>query len=222
MEEHKKFLAILKKCPLFFGIEKDDLSKMIDCLDVKIIKAVKNQVIFREGEPAKYVGILVSGSAKIVKEDYFGNRSIVAVVEPPEMFAESFACAGTDEMPVSVITDRDSQIMLLDCRRVLTTCGNNCAFHGELIKNLLHVIAEKNILLNQKIEIISKRTTREKLTAYLMMQAKKEGCNEFEIPYDRQELADYLGVERSAMSAEISKLRGDGVIECVKSRFKLL
>lgn len=218
----EKYLEILKKCPLFLGVTSEDLIKMLGCLDGKIVKTAKNQVIFAEGQPAKYVGIVLSGGAKVVKDDYYGNRSIVAVVEPSEIFAEAIACSEVEEMPVSVISDRESEIMLLDCRRILTTCSQNCVFHGLLIKNLLRVIAEKNLLLNQKIEIISRRTTREKIMAYLMSQAKKQGCNEFTIPYDRQELADYLGVERSAMSWEISKLRADGVIECAKSRFKLL
>lgn len=112
--------------------------------------------------------------------------------------------------------------MLIDCRKVLYQCGKGCEFHNKLVGNLLQVVAEKNMILNQKIEIISKRTTREKLMTFLLSEAKKKNAGEFEIPYNRQELADYLGVDRSALSAEIARMRRDGLIESEKSRFRLL
>ena len=111
--------------------------------------------------------------------------------------------------------------MLLDCRRILGICSNGCAFHSTLIRNLLRNVAEKNLLLNQKIELTSKKTTKEKLMAYLLLQAKEHGSNSFTIPCDRQSLADYLGIERSAMSAEIGKLKKAGRIDTHGSWFCL-
>jgi CRP-like cAMP-binding protein len=146
----------------------------------------------------------------------------VAGIEPGQLFAESFSCAEADVLPISVTASEDSEIMLIDCRRILTLCTNTCEFHHQLVKNLLRVVAEKNLMLTQKIEFTSQKTTRDKLTAYLLFQAKKQRSSSFTIPYDRQALADYLGVERSAMSAELSKMRKEGLLECRKNSFTLL
>lgn len=217
----QEFLPILTKCPLFDGIRQEDLSGMLSCLDARVIRAKKNRIILEEGEPAVCVGIVLHGSVRIVRDDYYGSRSIVASIHPGELFGESFACAGA-VLPVSAAAAEDSTVMLIDCRRITFGCTSACAFHSRMIQNLLRMVANKNLLLNRKLEILSKRTTREKLMAFLTAQAEQQGKSSFTIPYDRQGLADYLGVDRSAMSAEISKLRRDGVLECERSKFTLL
>lgn len=218
----KEFFPILETCPLFDGIDLNDLSSMLTCLGARVSKYQKNQIIFQEGEAAKYVGIVLSGAAQIIREDFYGNRSIVARIEAAELFGESFACAGVTALPVSVAAAEDCQVMLIDCRRITVSCTSACSFHSRMIFNLLRMVATKNLVFNQKIEITSHRTTREKLMAYLLMQAKQNKSSSFTIPYDRQALADYLGVDRSAMAVEISKLRKDGIIACEKSHFELL
>ena len=218
----KKYIDIIGKSALFEGIEHEDIAEMLESMGARVIIASKNQIVFSEGEPAEYMGIVLSGRVRIIREDYYGNRTIVAEVEPGELFAETVAAAGSEKMPVSAAASEDSEIMLIDCRRMLCCEGNDTgSIQNRLISNLLRVVAEKNILLNRKIEIISCRTTREKLMAYLLSEAKRRNSSEFEIPFDRQELADYLGVDRSAMSAEIARMRRDGVIESKKSRFRL-
>lgn len=218
----KNYLDILGRCPLFAGIAPQNLSALVSCLGARAVRFAKGEVIFQEGSPAQQMGLLLRGEAQIVREDFFGNRTIVARVEPSEMFGESFACAEIAELPVSVIATEDSEVLLMDCRRLLTTCSHACEFHNRLIFNLLKVVATKNLVFHQKIEITSKRTTREKLLTYLNTQAKACGRNSFTIPYDRQELADYLEVDRSGLSAEISKLRREGVLESEKNYFILL
>lgn len=218
----KNYLDILGQCPLFAGIAPQNLSALVSCLGARTVRFAKGEVIFQEGSPAQQMGLLLRGEAQIVREDFFGNRTIVARVEPSEMFGESFACAEIAELPVSVIATEDSEVLLMDCRRLLTTCSHACEFHNRLIFNLLKVVATKNLVFHQKIEITSKRTTREKLLTYLNAQAKACGRNSFTIPYDRQELADYLEVDRSGLSAEISKLRREGVLESEKNYFILL
>lgn len=218
----KKYFEVLRKCPLFDNIDDDDLEPMMSCLGAKVIKYNKRETVMEEGEPAEYIGIVLSGSVQIVRVDYYGNRSIVTSVYASEIFAESFACAGVKNIPIDVVATEDSKIMLIDCHRVITLCSNSCAFHGQMIFNLLKIVANKNLAFNQKIEITSQRTTRDKLMTYLMQQAKKKGANSFKISYDRQELADYLEVDRSGLSAEISKLRREGIIESKRSWFKLL
>lgn len=218
----KKYFEILRKCPLFNGIGDNDLLGLLGCLDAKVMRFEKKYTIFTEGSKAKYLGIVLSGSAQIVQMDYYGNRSILCGIEPSELFGEAFACAGADSIPVSVIANEPCEVLLIDCNRILHTCSNACSFHQTLIFNLMKDIAAKAIMFQQKIEIISKRSTREKLLAYLNAQARKTGKRSFDIPFDRQELADYLEVERSGLSAEISKLRKEGILNSNKNSFELL
>lgn len=218
----RKYFEILRKCPLFNDIEDKDMESMMGCLGARVKEFHKWETIMAEGEKVKYLGIVLIGKAQIEQRDYFGNRSIVASVEPSEMFGESFACAGIDIMPVDVIATEETTVMYVDCFRIIHSCSNACSFHQQMIYNLLKVVAIKNLMFHQKMEITSKRSTREKLMAYLLFQAKKHNSNSFEIPYDRQQLADYLQVDRSGLSAEISKLRREGTIMCRKNAFSLL
>ncbi len=215
----KKHLEILKKCPLFEGIAEQDLLTMLHCLGAKIEHFDKKYTIFAEGSPARQLGIMLSGSAQITRLDYYGNRSILSEINTSEVFAEAFACAEIPTFPVNVIANEACDIMFIDCRHILHTCSNNCAFHQKMIFNLMRDLASKTILFHQKIEITSKRSTREKLMTYLSLQAKKANSNRFVIPFDRQELADYLEVDRSGLSAEIGKMKKEGIIDCEKNRF---
>ncbi len=218
----KKYLEVLRHCSLFFGIEDDSLVKMLGCLGARVVAFDKKYTIFAEGSPAKYIGIMLSGSAQVAQVDYYGNRSILSEVGTAEVFAEAFACAEVDSLPVTVIASEPCEVMLINSSHILHTCENNCGFHRQLIFNLMRDLARKTIMFHQRIEVTSKRSTREKLMAYLLLQAKREGKDSFDIPFDRQELADYLEVERSGLSAEISKLRAEGVLECRKNHFRLL
>lgn len=218
----KKYFDVIRKCPLFNSIEDNDLLGLMGCLDAKVMSFEKKYTIFTEGSQAKYLGIVLSGSAQIIQIDYYGNRSILCGIEPSELFGEAFACAGTESIPVSVIANEPCEVLLIDCNRVLHTCSNACSFHQTLIFNLMKDIATKAIMFQQKIEIISKRSTREKLLAYLNIQARKSGKRNFDIPFDRQELADYLEVDRSGLSAEISKLKKEGILNSNKNSFELL
>ncbi len=218
----KKYLEILKSCPLFDRIAEEDLLRMLHCLEAKIEFFDKKYTVMAEGNVARYIGIVLSGSVQIIQMDYYGNRSILGNVEQSQVFAEAFACAEMSALPVSVIAGEPSEIMLIDSTHILHTCSNNCGFHQQLIFNLMKDLAQKSILFHQKLEIIAKRTTKDKLMAYLMLEARRAGSNVFDIPFDRQELADYLEVDRSGLSAEISRLRAHGVLESHKKHFELL
>ena len=217
----KKYLGILRECPLFLGIEDDHILKMLGCLGAKVESFDKKYTVLAEGKPAKFIGIVLSGSVQVLRVDYFGNRSIISNALPSQMFGEAFACAEVGALPISVVANEPSEIMLIDCSHILHTCANNCLFHQQMIFNLMKALAQKNIMFHRKIEITSKRTTREKLMTYLMLQAKNAKSDSFDIPFDRQELADYLEVDRSGLSAEISKLRAEGVLESHKKHFEL-
>ena len=218
----KKYFNVLKQCPLFQSINDENLLSMLDCLGARVASYKKKETILAEGSPAKYIGIMLAGSAQIIQYDYFGNRSLVSEVEPSELFAESFACADVGEVPVNIVASEDCRVMFVECIRVMQTCSCACECHRQMIYNLIRDVAIKNIMFHQRMEITSKRTTREKLMTYLTLQAKKNKEKQFDIPYDRQELADYLEVDRSGLSAEISKLRREGVLKSEKNHFELL
>lgn len=215
-------LMILNSCPLFHGVTPEELLSMLGCLDARDRACSRGEILFREGDRPDRVGVVLEGEIHIIKEDYAGNRSVIGAVGPGQLFGEVFACAGVEHLPVSAVATMDSRVLLLDCRKIITTCASSCRFHELVIHNLLHIVARKNLMLNQKIEFISKKTTREKLLAFLSAHAKAQGSKIFTIPYDRQALADYLGVERSAMSAELSKLKRDGVLDFHKNQFRFL
>jgi len=218
----KKYFETLKKVTLFEGINDNDLQSLLSCLSARVVHYDKNQTIFLSGEKNVNVGIVLSGQVHIIKEDYYGNRHILANIDEGNLFGETFACADIKVLPVSVFATTESKILFIDYRKIITPCSNACAFHSKLIYNMLQIVSMKNILLNQKIEFTSKRTTREKLIAYLCLQAQKLNNNKFSIPFNRQELANYLSVDRSAMSAELCKLRDDGVLKFKKNQFELL
>ncbi len=218
----QEYFALLQCCPLFAGIAEHDLPVMLRCLGARAVRYEKEQTILAEGDPAREIGILLSGAAQIRRVDYYGNRSILAETAPGELFGESFACAGVQAMPVQVVALEESRVLRIDCGRLLRSCSNACAFHHRLIYNLMQVVAAKNLIFHQKLEVLSQRTIRDKLMTYLLLQAKRAGSNRFSIPFDRQELADYLEVERSGVSVEIGKLKKEGVLKNRKNQFELL
>lgn len=217
----ENFWPVLSGCPLFKGIDAEEIKALLDCLGGKLMDVSKGEPVFLEGDTPGLVGVLLSGSVQVVQDDYYGNRSVLSVLAPGEIFGEVFSCAGLDALPVSVIAVKDSRLLLVDCRRVFDMCSKACRFHSILVGNMLRGLAEKNLAFTKKIRYMSQKTTRDKLMAYLLDQAKERGKGEFIIPFDRQSLADYLGVERSAMSAEIGKLKRAGILDTRASWFHL-
>ena len=213
---------ILIACPLFEGMDEDELDMMLGCLGTRTSFYTKNDVILAEGEPARRVGLLLSGRVELVRSDYAGNRSIQASLEAGQLFGEAFACAQVEAMPLSVVAAEDCRIMLMDVGRIMTTCRQACSFHRQMVFNLLKIVARKTLALHKRSEILAHRSTRDKLMAYLADAAKGAGSSEFTIPFDRQGLADYLEVDRSGLSAEMSRLKKEGLLEYEKNRFRLL
>lgn len=208
--------------PLFQGIGEKDLPKLLECLGASRKTFLKNAAVFSAGAPVEYTGVLLHGGAQVVYEDVFGNRSILGELKAGELFGEAFAFAGLEQLPVSVFTQKESEILFLDARRILRTCASPCGFHRLLVENMVRILAMKNVTLNNKIRYLSMRSTREKLLAYLSDQAVAAGGTTFTIPFDRQELADFLCVDRSAMCAQLSRLKQEGFLDYKRSQFRLL
>ena len=213
-------LPILTECALFYGLRRAQIREMLPCLSARQASFRRGQFLLRAGDQAAWAGIILSGEAEVLQEDFWGNRNLLAAVGPGGLFAEAFACAQAVS-PVSVLCKTDGSVLYLDVRAVFSPCEKACAQHRALCQNLIRVLAEKNMQLNEKAGFLSQRTTREKLLAYLSAQARRAGSASFCIPFDRQQLADFLSVNRSAMSAELSRMQHEGLLRTDRSRFTL-
>lgn len=218
----KQYINLLKNTYMFNGINESEIEGMLKCLNARTMLYKKNEYILRNGETVNSIGMVLEGLALVEKEDIWGNRTIISEISPGSLYAESYACLSKLPAEISVIASDNTTVMLFDIRRILTTCSSSCGFHTKLIQNLLYIIAQKNVLLTKKMEYISKKTIKAKLLAYLSSEAMKAGSPTFNIPFNRQELADFLSVDRSALSSEISRLQKKGIISCRKNAFTIL
>lgn len=217
----EKYVNIIKKSKLFVGLDEDEILSMLKCLNAIKKEYKKNDFIFRVGESITDVGLVLDGDVHIINEDFWGNRAIISHISEGDLFGESYACSTSSIIPTSVVANKDTTVLFLDFKRIITTCPSACVFHTKLISNLITVLAEKNVNLVEKIQHTSKRSTRDKLLSYFSEQSKKYNSSSFEIPFNRQQLADFLCVDRSAMSNELSKMRKEGILDFNKESFKL-
>lgn len=218
----KIYLSTLKNSELFNNMLEDDILKSLTCLKGRVKKYNKNDIIYSSGSEINNIGIVLNGSILITKDDIMGNRNILTTISQTGLFAETFVCSNIKYIPVTVIANEDCEILFIQFKQLTEVCESNCSFHNKLIQNMLSIIASKNILLNNKIEILSAKTTRDKLMAYFNMQITRNKSNTFTIPFSRDALADYLNLNRSSMSRELSKMRNEGIIQFNKNRFKIL
>jgi len=216
----KKIFDTIKDNPLFHGVAYSDFIRMYDCLSAKTVRYKKDDVILLSGNAVSNVGLILSGSVRVIKEDIDGNIMIMTELSVPDTFGEVFACAGITQSPVTVMAAEDVEILFIDYKKIITSCTASCPFHAKLIENMLRLIAKKNLMLNRKIEILSRRTTREKLLCFFDMQ--RGAAKKFTIPFNREELASYICADRSAMSNELCKMRDEGLIRFKKSTFEIL
>lgn len=216
----EQYLPLLAQTALFHGLTEGELRQTLNCLGAVKKRYSKQSFLLRSGDQATTMGLMLSGSALLVQEDLWGRRNILAQVAAGDAFAEAFAAA-SGPLNLSVVAQEDCEALLLDLNRVLTLCPSACPSHTKLVHNLVAVLAQKLLVLNDKITHMSRQTTREKLLSYLSAQAQRQGRLTFDIPYDRQQLADYLCVDRAAMSAELSKLQKQGLLQYHRNHFTL-
>ncbi len=216
-----KLLSSIQGYELFDGMSLEEANAMMECLDGHVASRDKGAAIFVEGSHANRFGVVLSGSLVVVKDGLDGKRVIIKRIGEKELVAAAQAFSGAKIMRVRVEADAPSRVLILNAERVGSPCCNGCAFHARLVRNIMRIISAKTLELNAKIEILSHRTTEDRLLAYLHAFAERCGKSEFDIPFDRQQLADFLCVERSALSAEISRLAHAGSFEFHKNHFKL-
>ena len=209
----------LKKSDLFKNIN-NDLEKILDCLDIKRKEYSTDEILIHNESEVSAIGIIIKGSALITKEDIDGNRIIIANIRESDMFGEAIVGANK-KSPVTVITATGCEVIYIDIKRIITACGSLCPFHTQLIKNLIENICTKNLFLNSRIDILTQKTLRDKLITYLNIEAKRKNSNVFYINFSREELADFLFTNRSAMSRELSKMQSEGLIKYKKNKFYL-
>ncbi|MDK2962170.1 MAG: family transcriptional regulator, dissimilatory nitrate respiration regulator [Eubacteriaceae bacterium] len=216
----QKYLEVLRKVKLFSGID-NDLSAMLDCLGSEKKSYLKGEMVILAGQAISSVGIVLSGELQVIQEDYNGNRAILTELGPTQIFGEALACAGIQESPVSVLSKSDTEVLFIGVSRIINTCSNSCVFHNRLIENLLRILARKNIGLSDKNRLLSHRSIREKVLSYLSMHAEKNNASDFDVPFNRNEMADFLCVDRSALSRVLSSLAKEGVISVSGRHFTL-
>lgn len=218
----QKYFNLLRKASIFADMEDDEMEILMRCLSPLLSQYKKNEYILRCGETTSSFGILIKGMAMIEKYDLWGNLNLLSEVKVGMSFGESYACLPDAVCDVHIIAKEDSDILFFDISRFLYICPIACKFHNRLVQNLLTEIARKNLLLTRKIDFISKKKIRDRLLSYLQLEAQKSESSVFEIPFNRQELANFLLVDRSALSNEISKLQKEGVINCKKNKFEII
>ena len=218
----KEFIPILKRTKLFSGVGEDEIGTMLSCLGARLITYNKGENVLRQGEHLGDILVLAKGSLHIRRDDYWGNRSILGHIGVGEMFGEAYVAPESGTLLNDVIAVETSSVFFFDVKRVISTCSSACRFHTTVVQNLFYAISEKNRDLVQKLGYMSRRTTREKLLSYLSEEVKKQNNASITIPFNRQQLADYLSVDRSAMSNELCKMRDKGLLEFEKNRFRLL
>lgn len=204
------------------GVGEEETEAMLSCLNARMRTCKKGEYVLRQGEHLEDIMILLEGKLHIQQDDYWGNRSILRQITVGDMFGEAYASPESGALLNDVVAIEDSRILAFDVKRILTTCSSACRFHTMIVQNLFFAISEENRKLVQKLGYMSQRTTREKLISYLSEEAKKQRSSSFTIPFNRQQLADFLSVDRSAMSSELGKMRDEGLLIFDRNQFTLL
>jgi CRP-like cAMP-binding protein len=212
---------IMPTCRLFEGLKIEEVEKVLTCFHARVRKFEKDAYLFMEGDEISTMGIVISGVIHLVRDDFWGNRTIIARIAAGEIFAESFACGKNGPLPMSAVAVQKTEALFIHTQKINTVCASPCAFHTTMLINMITELAGKNTRLLKKIQHISQRSTRDKLISYLSAQAREAHQADFDIPFNREEMADFLSVDRSALSAELGRMKADGLLTFRKNHFTL-
>lgn len=218
----EEYIETLKKGSLFSGIDTSDISLMLDCLKPKTCAYRKDDYIVSDGEKLEAMGIILEGEALVIKENAAGNRVVMTLLHPGDMFGEMLVFSSTAIWPASVVAQKDARVMFLQRKKITGQCGKACYWHNSIIENMLKIISERALVLNKKVEYLTIKSMRGKIAAFFLEQYKKAGSRIFEIRMNRNDLADFLNVSRPSMSREMSRMRDEGVIDFHLSTIKIL
>lgn len=217
----EEFLSTIRSAPLFSGVSEAELTAMLACLKAEKKDFPKEAFVLRAGDTAESIGLVLTGTVLVIQEDIWGNRNILSKAGLGQTFAAAYACAPGSRLNVSVVAETPVTVLFLNVKRILTVCPSACSYHSRIIRNLLGELAGKNLQFSEKLTHVGQRSTRSKIMSYLSAEAQRLGTYELDIPFSRQQLADYLGVERSGLSQELGKMKRDGLLDYRKSHFVL-
>ena len=217
----EEFLSTIRSAPLFSGVSEAELTAMLACLKAEKKDFPKEAFVLRAGDTAESIGLVLTGTVLVIQEDIWGNRNILSKAGLGQTFAAAYACAPGSRLNVSVVAETPVTVLFLNVKRILTVCSSACSYHSRIIRNLLGELAGKNLQFSEKLTHVGQRSTRSKIMSYLSAEAQRLGTYELDIPFSRQQLADYLGVERSGLSQELGKMKKDGLLDYRKSHFVL-
>lgn len=218
----QKYLPILRSCPFFNGMRDDEILSILHCVQASTVARPRGAYILRAGDTTEVMGLVLSGSVLILQEDLWGHRNILSKCTAGDFFGEPYAATSGAVLNVNAVAEDDCELLFLNVNRLLTSCPTACDHHQKLIRNLVSVLANRLLVFNDKITHVSKRSTREKLLSYLSTESVRQASLSFDIPFDRQQLADYLCVDRAAMSVELSKLQKEGILKTKRRHFELI
>ena len=222
MKRLEQYYNQIKNSPVFFGMNDEELKGLLECFNARVRKYEKEEMIIRQGDIISNIYLILDGGVNIEKDSYWGRRIIISRLVKNQNLALSFVGSKNIESSVDAITVKDTLVLILSYEKCTSICQNACTRHKVLINNLFQILSKENIELIQKIENVSQKTIRDKLLTYLSNEAQRKHSNSFDIQFTRQALADYLNVDRSAMSFELSKLQKEGLIIYNKNHFELL
>ena len=214
-------IHLLAGTRLFQGIREHEIEAMLTCLSAEERTYGKDAYIYRASDVTGRLGVVMEGAVNIIKDDVWGNRKIIENIGGGQIFGETYACLKGEPLMVDVQASERSRLLFMDVNRILTTCSSSCDFHNRLIRSLMYVLAGKNLMLTKKMDIITPKSLRERVMVYLSQESVKQGGRTVTVPFNRQQMADYLSVDRSALSAELSRMQRDGVISYEKNRFTI-
>lgn len=206
---------------LFSGIQAEEMGCLLGCIGGYVKTFPKGAYIASEEDNIRNIGIVLSGTVHMIKEDIWGSKTIISHIDEGGLFGETFVCANDHNASVSFLAAENTEVLFLPFHRVMTTCSHSCGFHHRLVENMVVVLADKNRSLMEKIEVVSKKSLREKILSYLSLEAQKHDSKYFDIPLGRLELADYLCIDRSALTRELNNMKKDGLLDFDKNTFHL-
>ncbi len=220
---YEKWYDILAQCSLFDGISKEEIISILHCMDLKIFEYKKNDYLTVAGEDFTQIGLVLEGNVALTKESAAGNRVIIGILGPSEMFGEMAAYSGQKLWPVSVIAQTNCTVLFFSQDKIVGCCDKVCISHKQLIMNMLKVVSNRALMLNKKVEYLAMKSLRSKISTYLLEESKKTGQRKtFQLNLNRNELADFLNVSRPSLSRELCKMRDDGLIEFHSTAIKIL
>jgi len=220
--DYSQYTSVLSKVPLFTNISEGELNGMLNCFRSTVKSYHKEGLIANEGEPYTGIGVILSGSVIVSKVNEQGERVVLSKFNKGQMFGEMIAFSGKDKWPATVSALEETEVISVDPGLIVNTCGNACGSHRQLILNMLTLVSNKALMLNNKVEYLSKKSMRGKLAKYILEQYKGKETKNFDVDMNRNELADFLNVSRPSMSRELGRMKEEGLVDFHKQTFRVL